>query len=82
MAPAIAARYWVAMPYNISATSPIGPILSRRNMPRRAVKQARDYRRLGYTNIRITDVGTGEVYEVAQLAATLEASAATKTGAG
>lgn len=67
------------MPYNIAATSPIGPIVSRRIAPQRAVKQARDYRRLGYSDISILDVESGEVYGVAQFAAILEARAATKT---
>jgi hypothetical protein len=64
------------MPYNISASCSIGPILSRRIQPQRAVKQARDYRKLGYTNIKITDVDTGETYDAAALAAIVQAQLA------
>jgi len=61
------------MPYNISAHCEIGPILSRRVQPQRAVKQARDYRKLGYTEIAIIDVQTGEVYDANSLAAIVQA---------
>jgi hypothetical protein len=61
------------MPYTISARCAIGPILSRRTQPQRAVKQARDYRKLGYADIKITDLQTGDVYDANSLAATLQA---------
>ncbi len=61
------------MAYNISASCEIGPILSRRVQPQRAVKQARDYRKLGYTDIKIIDVETGDVYDAATLAAIVQA---------
>ncbi len=61
------------MPYNILATCPIGRIMSRRVRPQRAVKQARLYRRLGYTDISIVDVETGRAYGVAELAAWIAA---------
>jgi hypothetical protein len=37
------------------------------------VRQARDYRKLGYTEITITDVETGEVYDANSLAAIVQA---------
>ena len=61
------------MPYNIAASCEIGPILSRRIQPQRAVKQARDYRRMGYTDISIIDVDTGDVYDANGLAALVQA---------
>jgi hypothetical protein len=64
------------MAYNISALSGIGPILSRRVQPQRAVKQARDYARLGYTAVQIVDVETGETHNAAGLAAIIQAKAA------
>jgi hypothetical protein len=66
------------MPFNISARCEIGPILSRRVQPQRAVKQARDYRKLGYADITITDVLTGEVYDANGLAAVIQARLAAK----
>jgi len=66
------------MPYNISARCEIGPILSRRVHPQRAVKQARDYRKMGYGEIAITDVRTGEVYDANGLAAIVQARLAAK----
>jgi len=66
------AMHWIqAVPYNISAHCKIGPILSRRVQPQRAVRQARDYHRLGYTDITITEVQTGQVYDANSLAATI-----------
>ena len=59
------------MPYNISATADIGPILSRRNQPRRALAQARAYQRRGYQDVRILDVETGEVFDVRSFAGRL-----------
>jgi hypothetical protein len=64
------------MPYNISAKCMIGPIISRRVQPQRAVKQARDYRKLGYTDVIIIDVETGDVYDAATLAAIVQAQLA------
>ncbi len=61
------------MPYNISAQCEIGRILSRRVQPQRAVRQARDYRKLGYTDIAIIDVATGEIYDANSLAAIVQA---------
>jgi hypothetical protein len=61
------------MAYNISAISVVGPIVSRRNTPQRAVKQARDYRLRGFTDIKITNVETGESYDAAGLAAIVQA---------
>jgi hypothetical protein len=61
------------MAYNISATSVIGPIVSRRTVPQRALKQARDYRMRGFTDIKIINVETGEVHEPAALAAIVQA---------
>jgi hypothetical protein len=60
------------MPYNILATCGIGRIMSRRVQPGRAVKQAREYRRRGFTDIRIVDVETQEEFEVAALAERLQ----------
>jgi hypothetical protein len=71
------------MPFNISAQCRIGPIVSRRLQPQRAVKQARDYRKLGYTDVVITDVESGDVYDANGLAAIIQARLAaseTKTG--
>jgi hypothetical protein len=56
-------------------------ILSRRVQPRRAVKQARDYHRLGYTEIAITDVQTGQVYDANSLAAMIQERLAADPGA-
>jgi hypothetical protein len=67
------------MPYNISARCEIGPILSRRVQPQRAVRQARDYRKLGYTDIAILDVRTGDVYDADSLAAIAQAARAAKS---
>ncbi len=60
--------------YNIHATCDIGPIVSRRVVAQRAVKQARDYRRLGYANIWIVDVLTGQQFDTQTLAAMLQAA--------
>ncbi len=64
------------MAYNISASCSIGPIPSRRIQPERALRQARDYRKLGYIDIKITDVETGAVYDAATLAAIVQAQLA------
>ncbi len=63
------------MPYNIHASCEIGRIVSRRNVAQRAVKQARDYRKLGYTSVKIVDLDTGESFDAATLAATIQAKA-------
>jgi len=64
------------MLHNIHADCEIGRIVSRRNVAQRAVKQARDYRKLGYTSVSIVDVDTGESYDAANLAAMIQAKAA------
>jgi hypothetical protein len=66
----------IPVPYNIHANCEIERIVSRRNLAQRAVKQARDYRKLGYTSVSIVDVDTGESYDAATLAAMIQAKAA------
>jgi hypothetical protein len=61
------------MAYNILATCDVGPIISHRVQPGRAVKQARDYRKRGYTEIRIVELDTGHVFDADGLAKKLEA---------
>jgi hypothetical protein len=56
------------VPFTIHATCQLGEIVSRRIKPQRAVKQARDYQKLGYAAIRIVDTETGAVYSASSLA--------------
>jgi len=62
----------VHMAYNIHAECEIGAIVTRRVLAQRAVKQAREYRRRGFTQIRIVEVESGKVFDVQSLAQLLQ----------